>query len=303
MASPNSLSSSGVTLGQFLMVEDINQAGIIAYNLRHLDHHDVIMVRKILEENWEDEEQMVSNLLQYPHLIPEDIRIQSLKRGLHDVESPYYILSSSVGLQRIQLCDGDWEQVVEGLKKACLHETGVVSMRAFMTLQPKLEYPRDLEFIIDILRQPKSALFQNTLIWLTIKANEKSEILKIIDTAGVVGKAKNKAEKIIEEQLKSKGSDGGQNLSLQFLNYIPNLNDFESMLDKQEALSDFFVDLDQDKDGKVSLKDVQNFLEDIGKKISIEEIKKDLNSVDIDLCDSLDKDTFIEFMFPRFQMR
>ena len=97
--------------------------------------------------------------------------------------------------------------------------------------------------------------------------------------------------------------DGEQNLALQFLNYIPNLNDFESMLDKQETLSDFFVDLDQDKDGKVSLKDVQNFLEDIGKKISIEEIKKDLNSVDIDLCDSIDKDAFIEFMFPRFQMR
>ena len=95
----------------------------------------------------------------------------------------------------------------------------------------------------------------------------------------------------------------GQNVSLQFLNYIPNFNDFDAMLDKQEALTEFFMDLDGDKDGKISLEDVQNFLEDIGKKVSLEEIKKDLKSIDVDMNGNIDKDTFIEIMFPRFQMQ
>lgn len=75
------------------------------------------------------------------------------------------------------------------------------------------------------------------------------------------------------------------------------------MLDKQEALTEFFMDLDGDKDGKISLEDVQNFLEDIGKKVSLEEIKKGLKSIDVDVNGNIDKDTFIEIMFPRFQMQ
>ena len=94
-----------------------------------------------------------------------------------------------------------------------------------------------------------------------------------------------------------------QDLSLQFLNYIPNLNDFESMLDKQDTLSEFFVDLDTDKDGKVTLSDVRSFLEDIGNSVSMEELKKDLKSVEVDTNESIDKDGFLEIMFPRFQMR
>lgn len=79
------------------------------------------------------------------------------------------------------------------------------------------------------------------------------------------------------------------------------MNDFEAMLDKQDTLSDFFLDLDGDNDGKVSLRDVQNFLEDIGKVVSLDELKKDAQSNDVN--DTIDKDTFIEIMFPRFQMK
>ena len=87
------------------------------------------------------------------------------------------------------------------------------------------------------------------------------------------------------------------------MNYVPSLNEFEAMLDKQDSLSDFFLDLDADKDGKVSLADVQVFLEDIGKNVSLEELKKDLQSMEIDVNDNIDKDTFVEIMFPRFQVK
>lgn len=94
-----------------------------------------------------------------------------------------------------------------------------------------------------------------------------------------------------------------QSFSLQFVNYIPSLNDFEAMLDKQETLSDFFVDLDTNRDGKVSLSEVQSFLEDIGKETSLEELEKDAQSIELDVNGNIDKDTFIEIMFPRFQMK
>lgn len=193
-------------LGQFLMAEDVNQAALIAYNVRQLSAHDVTMLRKVIQENWEDEEQMVSNLLQFPHLIPEDIRMESLKRGLSDLECPYYILSAAVGLQRIPIDEQKWEQFLGVLKQACLHDVGMVSMRAFMTLQPKLKHPDDTTFITDILKRPKSTLFQNALTWLIMKVKEKSEIMTILQDSGIAAEAISKAEKIIDEQLKIKNN-------------------------------------------------------------------------------------------------
>ena len=119
----------------------------MAYSLKQLNSHDVTMIRKVLQDNWEDEDQMVSNLLQFPHLIPEDMRVDCLRRGLTDLESPYYILSACVGMQRLTLKDSEWEQCFDALKQACLHEIGIVAMRAFMTLQPRLRHPNHTRFM------------------------------------------------------------------------------------------------------------------------------------------------------------
>ena len=187
------------------MAEDVNQAGLIAFNLKQLGPHDVVLVRKVLEENWEDEEQMVSNLLQFPFLIPEDIRIESLKRGFKDLECPYYILSSAVGLQRLNAKDsGKVDEVREELKKACLHDIGMVAMRAFITLHPFLKYPDDVQFIAQILQRPRSTLFQNAVSWLMIQVKDKSELFEILTNSGLPGDIKVKAERFIEDQLGAK---------------------------------------------------------------------------------------------------
>lgn len=191
-------------LGQFLMAEDINQIGMIAFSLRQLDSHDLTLVRKVLEENWEDEEQMVSNLLQYPFLIPDDIRMQSLKRGLNDVECPYYILSSAVGLQRLNPLENNRLLDLMGeLKKACLHDIGIVAMQAFMTLHPLLKYPEDRDFIADILKQPRSTLFHNALTWLLIKVKDKDLIIQLLNEKDVTADVKFKAERFLDDQLKT----------------------------------------------------------------------------------------------------
>eukprot|EP00794_Sanderia_malayensis_P017415 gene17415-19158_t len=263
------------------------------------------MSRKVLQENWEDEEQMVSNLLQFPTLIPEDIRMECIRKGLTDLESPYYILSAAVGLQRISINNEDWKNVFEHLKNACFHDIGVVSMRSFMSLQPKLSYPNDIQFIMDILKNPRSALFQNAIAWLIIQEqNREDDVMKLLRAAELPEESLKRAEKLVRERIAIlKNGEEDQDLSLQFFDYIPNLNDFEAMLDKQDTLVEFFHDLDINRDGKVSLDQVQSFLEDIGKHVTIEELEKDLNLTDTDATGDVDKDTFIELMFPRFQMR
>ena len=148
---------------------------------------------------------MVSNLLQFPHLIPEDMRVDCLRRGLTDLESPYYILSACVGMQRLTLKDSEWEQCFDALKQACLHEIGIVAMRAFMTLQPRLRHPNHTRFITDILRRPKSSLFQNALTWLIIQVQSKTEIMKTLNEAGISLEATQRAEAILDEHLTIQG--------------------------------------------------------------------------------------------------
>lgn len=190
------------------MAEDVSQAGLIAFHLKKLDPHDVIMVRKVLEENWEDEEQMVSNLLQYPFLIPEDMRMESLKRGMDDFECPYYTLSSAVGLQRLDAESGKCSELTGELKRACLHDIGMVAMRAFITLHPHLKLPEDGQFITGILKQPKSTLFQNALTWLLIEVKDKNEMMELLNGSNVTAEVKLKAERFIDEQLNMRNNKG-----------------------------------------------------------------------------------------------
>lgn len=78
--------------------------------------------------------------------------------------------------------------------------------------------------------------------------------------------------------------------------------DFEAMLDKEDALAEFFEDLDTDHDEKLSAKEVQTFLEDIGKDVTIDDIIDEMKNIGIDDSGRIDRDGFIEMMFPKFQI-
>ena len=181
------------------MAEDVNQAALLAYNLRNMNEHDIAMVRRIMENNWEDQEQMVSNLLQFPFFIPDDIRTDYLIKGLNDNEHPYYVLSSIIGLQKIPVKDGDWKLVFDGLKSAAGDDQGVIAMRAFMVLQPRLKHPSDTSFVVSLMRSHKSPLFQNAITWLVLNVKEKKEILNILNDSGISKQAKENGEKKIME--------------------------------------------------------------------------------------------------------
>lgn len=92
-------------------------------------------------------------------------------------------------------------------------------------------------------------------------------------------------------------------MSIEVFDYIPNLIDFEAMLDKEETLAEFFEDLDTDNNNKLSADEVKTFLEDIGKDVDIEEIVKEMKSLGVGDDCKIDKDGFIEMMFPKFNIQ
>ena len=92
-------------------------------------------------------------------------------------------------------------------------------------------------------------------------------------------------------------------VSIELFDFIPNLNDFESMLAKEDTLSELFDDLDSDKDEKVSADQVKSFLEDIGQDVKMDEIVDEMKKMGIDEKCRIDRDGFVEMMFPKFHMQ
>ena len=183
------------------MAQDVGQATLYAACCmqNNLEEYDVVMIKKIIESNWEDEEQMVSNLLQCPFLLPEDIRIATLIRGLEDVETPYYVLSAALGVQRITIEENDFLNIIKCLKTVIFNEHGAVSMRAFISLQPYLKYPTDVDLFLDILKTKKSSLHDGALSWLVLRVNDKKDLLLTLKNAEVPETLIANAEKKMEE--------------------------------------------------------------------------------------------------------
>ena len=85
--------------------------------------------------------------------------------------------------------------------------------------------------------------------------------------------------------------------------FVPNLADFEAMKTKEQTLSELFTELDLDKDGLIGPAELKDFCEDIGQDITLERAAKDISLVDGDKDGKIDKDEWIELMFPKFNIQ
>ena len=173
-------------VGQFFITGDVSQAALAAsICFSNRTDSDETIIRNIVKNGWDEEEQVISNLLQSPFLVPEDIRISTIIRGLEDDEMPYFILSACLGIQRVKLKDDDMERLQKLLRKAVFNEHGAVCMRAFITLNPFLKYPEDNQLFIDILNTKKSPLHETALSWLVLHVSDKQELLKLLNDGHV----------------------------------------------------------------------------------------------------------------------
>lgn len=87
-------------LRAFLTTEDLDDVGDALGKLKTLGADDTSAIRSVLAK-WENA-QAVSNLLIHSDLMPEDIRLASLFRGLAEKRAAYYGLAAVVGFQKIK---------------------------------------------------------------------------------------------------------------------------------------------------------------------------------------------------------
>lgn len=146
-----------------------------------LDEYECKMIYNILDFNWDEEHQMVSNLLHAPHLIPEEVRLKTLIKGLREEKQPYYALAAATGIASLKLEGPDAERIIDLLKKISNHKQGTIAVRAFMTLAGLLSHPKDTSFVVKFMYKSKSNLRYNSLDWLIANIPDKNEILELLD--------------------------------------------------------------------------------------------------------------------------
>jgi hypothetical protein len=153
-------------LEAFLGAEDLSEALMALRWIHAFDGKDAAAIRLILEQ-WRDA-QAVSNLLFHPTLIPEDVRVTSLFRGLAERQRVYYVLAAVVGLQsinRAELSAVERIRVTEELLAIIRKTKGILAQRASVSLQEFISEdnaPR----IFALWSHPDDTVWHNLRAWL-----------------------------------------------------------------------------------------------------------------------------------------
>ena len=128
---------------------------------------------------------MVSNLLHFPHIMPEDKRLKWLLKGLREEKQSYYILAAATGVAGLKLQGKDSEEIVEILKNISTSQNGMVALRAFMSLVEHLKHPKDTPFVLKFMYKSKSNLRYNSLDWLIENVKDKKELLSLFEDKAI----------------------------------------------------------------------------------------------------------------------
>src|SRR6266446_8357932 len=122
-------------LQEFLGAGDLDEVLRALQRITSFDAGDAAAVRSVLLQ-WQSP-QAVSNLLFHPTLIPEDLRLASLFRGLAERRVVYYVLAAVVGFQSldpVRMTAADRRRVVEELLALIRETNGVLAQRASVSI-------------------------------------------------------------------------------------------------------------------------------------------------------------------------
>lgn len=214
-------------LKTFLEAEDLDSLMEARSKLRLLDEKDTKRIRSMLQR-W-NSPQAVSNLLFYPSLIPDDIRISCLLKGLREKKNSYYILASVVGLQGIDSTGFSKEQrkaIKECLVSALKTSEGIISARASVTIYDFLS-SEDISTAFELLSHPNEAVRHNMLCWLirTIESSDPRTFISIVNSSNIPENTRREAIKKFQEHLRQKEIGECGLSGTQLYAYIPNLKD------------------------------------------------------------------------------
>ncbi len=149
----------------FLFSKDLDELLESRQAIKALDQDDEAVVRAVLKE-WSNP-QSVSNLLFHPSLIPADIRVASLFRGLAERGVMYYVLASIVGFGGMvpELSKAEREEVAAILLDFLPNSTGVLAQRASVTLSG-VAREADAPKIFSLLEHADETARHNLRAWL-----------------------------------------------------------------------------------------------------------------------------------------
>ena len=137
-------------LEKFRSIDDLKDLKTFRWEMQPFSEADNAFISKVLEE-WK-EPQIISNLLQHPDLIPENLRFKFIHKGLTDCDEPYYNLSAILGLHSPETLNFLPRQEKKLKKLLFTHIGRTTDIRATAATQTLFSYISKKDSI-NILRQ------------------------------------------------------------------------------------------------------------------------------------------------------
>lgn len=213
-------------LRAFLATDDLDELLATSRRLDDLSKEDKEIVRSVLR-SW-DKPLAVSNLLFYPNLIPEDIRMNAILKGLTERVHPWYVLAAVVGLQRIALEDISEEErrlILDRLIHIMEAYKGVLSSRASVSVSSFLRV-ENAKRMLRYLSHPNEATRWNIMAWI-LRAYEKKGMAwfnETIESSGISQETKDYALGRLQQYREEVRASGHSTLASEIYSHILNLN-------------------------------------------------------------------------------
>ena len=198
----------------------------IASELPELNANDVAVVREVLHD-WQPQ-QAVANLLFHPRLIPPDIRVASILRGLTESDRSDLKLASTAGLQSMERSDippSDAAVIRDRLLELIEGDRSIISSRASVSIESWLDSV-SAPAVCRLLNHPNATTGHNLLAWL-IRHFEPAELVPLLETSELAPEKLQSAIRDTDEYKRCR--EAGVTFtraSSYFFGYIPNLCEF-----------------------------------------------------------------------------
>jgi len=207
------------------LAKDLDELMNSAHNIGILTEEDQRTIRLVIDL-WDKEPQAVSNILQHPHILPEDILYSTLVKALQEQIQLYFVLSGAVGVQERKFTEEQEVKIVELLFKNVSKYRGPVANRAFTSLESFLKHPLYTAKVSALLDHVDETLKHCARAWLirNLEKESKEEIVQYLSQASE--KSVSAFFVTLEEHMEQIKQSGWSSLDSSLLSFIPNFSNF-----------------------------------------------------------------------------
>jgi hypothetical protein len=213
-------------LARLLAAEDLDDLMRIASELPELSPNDVAVVREVIQD-WRPQ-QAVANLLFHSRLIPPDIRVATILRGLAERDRPYLTVAATVGLQSMEpsdLAPRDASVIRDQLLHLIEVDRSILSSRASVSIENWLD-SANASAVCGLLNHPDETVAHNLMAWL-IRHVDPAELTPLLETSALAPEKLRSAIRDADEYKRCREAGVTFTRASSYLfGYIPNLCEF-----------------------------------------------------------------------------